>query len=298
MRFYTRLLALAVSLIAAAAAMSAQTVTLTHVHGLAFTADGKQLMIPSHHGLAIYSDGRWSIAPGPQHDYMGFSATRSRLYSSGHPAPGSGLVNPFGLIRSDDGGRTWKKLGLEGETDFHVLATSYETHVVYVYNPAPNSRMQASGLHKTLNDGFMWIPVRGAGIVGNPRALAVHPTESQTVVAATPTGLFLSEDGGEHFRRIAEGGDMLAATFDLDGRALWLSAHDGRPRLGKYDLKLGTRADVAVPVAQDDAILYIAQSPTARHTYAIATFARNVFLSEDSGKTWRLIADRGQAVVP
>lgn len=295
MMHFARLFALVVTLLAAPA-MSAAAVTLTHVHGLAFTADGKQLIIPSHHGLAIYSDGRWSIAPGPQHDYMGFSATRTRFYSSGHPAPGSGLVNPFGLIRSDDGGRTWKKLGLEGETDFHILATSYETNVIYVYNPAPNSRMRAAGLHKTLNDGFMWEPVRGAGIVGSPHALSVHPTEPQKVVAATSTGLFLSEDGGEHFKRVAEGGEMLAATFDLDGRTLWLSAHDGRPRLGKYDLKLGTRTEVAIPVAQNDAILYIAQSPAARNTYAIATHVRNVYLSEDGGKTWRLIANRGQGV--
>src|SRR5439155_1069662 len=82
-------------------------------------------------------NGKWSKAPGPQHDYMGFSATSKHLYSSGHPAPGSGLVNPFGLIRSRDGGKTWDKLGLEGETDFHVLATSWHTNAIYVWNPAP-----------------------------------------------------------------------------------------------------------------------------------------------------------------
>ena len=75
-------------------------VTLTHVHGLAYGPDGKQLMIPSHHGFAVYENGKWSKVPGPQHDYMGFAASGKNLYSSGHPAPGSGLVNPFGLIRS------------------------------------------------------------------------------------------------------------------------------------------------------------------------------------------------------
>ena len=83
----------------------AEEITLTHVHGLSYSADGKQLFVPSHHGLAVYSDGRWSKAPGPQHDYMGFTGSGSALYSSGHPAPGTGLVNPFGLIKSVDGGR-------------------------------------------------------------------------------------------------------------------------------------------------------------------------------------------------
>lgn len=87
-------IALLAGLFAASAADAA--VTITHVHGLAYSQDGRRLMLPSHHGLAVYENGRWSIAPGPQHDYMGFTATAKSLYSSGHPAPGSGLVNPSG----------------------------------------------------------------------------------------------------------------------------------------------------------------------------------------------------------
>src|SRR6267142_4193750 len=97
-------------------AASAAQVALVHVHGLAYSADGKRLMIPSHFGVAIYENGRWSKAPGPEHDYMGFSATANSIYSSGHPAAGSNLVNPFGLLRSKDGGKTWDKLALEGES--------------------------------------------------------------------------------------------------------------------------------------------------------------------------------------
>ena len=54
-----------------------------------------------------------------------FEATANHIYSSGHPAAGSGVVNPFGLLRSKDGGKTWDKLGLEGESDFHVMATDW-----------------------------------------------------------------------------------------------------------------------------------------------------------------------------
>src|SRR4051812_22570432 len=111
-------IALLASLVLAGAAHA--QVTLTHVHGLSYSPDGKRIMIPSHHGLAIYQDGKWSKAPGPEHDYMGFTATAGSLYSSGHPAHGSGLVNPFGLLRSRDGGKSWDKLGLEGESDFHL----------------------------------------------------------------------------------------------------------------------------------------------------------------------------------
>ena len=78
---YTWMLALALGGLAAAPAHAGEPVTLMHVHGLSYSVDGKQLLIPSHHGLAVFEDGRWSKAAGPTHDYMGYSATRDALYS-------------------------------------------------------------------------------------------------------------------------------------------------------------------------------------------------------------------------
>src|SRR3546814_6329934 len=61
-------------------------IELTRVHGLAYSADGKQLLIPSHHGIAAYADGQWTKMAGPEHDYMGFATTRfgdnSQKYNS------------------------------------------------------------------------------------------------------------------------------------------------------------------------------------------------------------------------
>jgi len=269
-------------------------VTLMHVHGLSYSADGKQLMIPSHRGLAVYENGRWSKAPGPQHDYMGFSATSKHLYSSGHPAPGSGLVNPFGLIRSRDGGKTWDKLGLEGESDFHLLATSWKTNAIYVWNHAPNSRMREPGLHYTVSDGFSWKPVRAAGLEGEPRALAVHPDDAATVAVATSSGVYVSRNSGEQFAPLAAGTEALSAFFDLDGKRLWYGTFDGAPRLARASLAGGKPENVALPALGRDAVAYIAQNPAVRSEYAIATFERSVYLSTDSGRTWKPIAERGQ----
>lgn len=268
-------------------------VTLTHVHGLAYSADGKRLMIPSHHGLAVYENGKWSKAPGPQHDYMGFSATAKNLYSSGHPAPGSGMVNPFGLIRSKDGGKTWEKLGLEGETDFHLLATSWNTNAIYVWNPAPSSRIKRPGLHSTRNDGFVWKPAQAAGLNGEPRALAVHPDDAVTVAVATSTGVYLSRDSGERFEPVANGAEALSVFFDLDGKHLWYGTFDGQPRLARAPLGGGKPTGIELPRLGRDAIAYIAQNPAARSEYAMTTFERSVYLSKDSGRTWTPIAVRG-----
>ena len=275
-------------------ALAQGAATLTHVHGLAYSPDGKRLMVPSHHGLAIYENGKWTKAPGPQHDYMGFSATAKNLYSSGHPAPGSGMVNPFGLIRSRDGGRTWEKLGLEGETDFHLLATSWNTNAIYVWNPAPSSRLKASGLHYTLNDGADWKQPAAHALMGEPHAIAVHPDDPKVVAVATSEGLYLSRDSGERFSKLAGDGEGLSAFFDLEGKRLWYGSFDGRARLTRLTLGPGHPVKVSLPPLKDDGVAYIAQNPARKLEYAIATFKRSVYLSKDAGESWTQIADRGK----
>lgn len=291
---YVRWLAAALAAGMVGAVHAQGSVTLMHVHGLSYSTDGKRLMIPSHHGLAVYENGRWSKAPGPQHDYMGFSATSKHLYSSGHPAPGSGLVNPFGLMRSRDGGKTWEKLGLEGESDFHLLATGWNSNAIYVWDAAPSSRMKAPGLHHTFNEGLQWRAAKAAGLAGEPRALAVHPEDAAVVAIATSRGVFLSRDSGESFRPRAERIDSYSVLFDLDGKRLWYGAYDDRARLARVSLGGGIATQVELPPLGRDAVAYIAQNPAVRGEYAIATFERSVYLSKDSGRTWKPIAERGQ----
>ena len=280
----------------AAIAAQAQNLTLTHVHGLAYSPDGKRLMIPSHHGLAVYENGKWSKAPGPQHDYMGFAATAKYLYSSGHPAPGSGLTNPFGLMRSPDGGKTWEKLGLEGETDFHLLGASWNAKAIYAWNPAPSSRMRESGLHFTLDEGKTWKASRAVGLEGDPIALAVHPDEAKLVALGTSKGVFESVDAGESFQKIAPG-EGTAVYYDLDGKHLWHGSFDGKaPRLARTMVRGGPPAAIKLPRLTEDAVAFITQNPARRKEYAIGTFRRSVFLSKDAGRTWTAIADHGKGV--
>lgn len=289
-----RLVLAALAFAAVGAAHAQSAVTLTHVHGLAYSADGKQLMVPSHHGLAVYTGGKWSKAPGPQHDYMGFAAARTHIYSSGHPAAGSGLANPFGLIRSADGGGTWAKLSLEGESDFHLLATGWNTNAVYVWNPEPNSRMRQTGLHYTLNNGFQWQRAAAAGLAGEPHALAAHPVDAKLVAAATSKGIYVSRDSGASFKPLAQGEQGLSVFFDLDGKHLWYGTYAAAPRLARVELQSGKTGAATLPPLSRDAVAYIAQNPANTTEYAIATFERSIYVSKDAGQTWRQIADRGK----
>lgn len=277
---------------ASTSAASAEKVELMHVHGLVYTPDGTKILIPSHHGLAVFDGSAWSKAAGPQHDYMGFSATKDAIYSSGHPAPDAGLVNPFGVIKSTDGGRNWQKLGFEGESDFHLLATGYRSNAVYVVNAHPNSKMKEPGIYTTRNDGFSWQCAQARGLQGSPVALAVHPSNPRLVAAGTDQGLYLSQDAGDSFERVAASG-VSAVHFDLSERHLWFGTIDGQPGLKRFDLGTRQASEIGLPAMQKDAVAYIAQNPQRQSEYAIATFRRSVYLSQDEGKTWKQIAENG-----
>ncbi|MEO6983963.1 MAG: F510_1955 family glycosylhydrolase [Paralcaligenes sp.] len=282
---------------ARAASQSADTVQLMHVHGLSYSADGAKIFIPSHRGLVIYSQGRWSTADGSPHDFMGFSATRDALYSSGHPAPGTNLVNPFGLIKSQDEGRTWKKLGFEGQSDFHTLATSYGTNTVYVLNQSPNDRMKQPGIYVTQTDGAQWTLAQGEGLTGSINSLAAHPTNSKVLAAGMDKGLYISEDGAKHFQLSRGGEQVLAMWFDLDGSHLWYSHYAGKPALTRITWQNGKETqDIPLPLTANDAVAYIAQNPITQREIVIATFKRSVYLSEDLGQTWKQIAKNGQTL--
>lgn len=291
--------ALPLGLLAALTFISAcgdAAVTLMHVHGLAFSPDGQRLSIPSHQGLAVYNAGHWSKAAGPEHDYMGYAVTRRATYSSGHPAPGSGLTNPFGLIKSTDDGRTWQQLGLQGEADFHLLAAGFDNGAIYVFNGHPNSRMSTPGLYFSLNEGVDWQPAAAQGIAGEPIALAVHPTDSKTVALATSTGVYLSHDAGQSFQALSQGEQAVGLAFSVDGKSLWFGSYSNAAKLSKVELATGQVTPLSMPELQEDAAAYLVQNPTLPQEWAMATFKRNVYLSKDGGRSWNAIAQAGKTL--
>lgn len=282
-------------LLAAMPARAGMAPSLTHIHGLAFSVDGQRLMVSSHDGLTAYAQGRWSRATTPGHDYKGLAATRDGIYGSGHSAPDAAVPGPLGLIKSRDDGKTWRPLGLAGESDFHTLAASHATNAIYVANREANSRMAGPGIYFTLTDGRTWQRAADQGRGYMLHGLAVHPTNAAVVAAATDDGLYVSRDWADTFAWLAGGRVVIAARFTLDGRYLWFSSYaDNKPALARVAWASGgTTEEIAIPLHAEDAIAYIAQNPMRRSEFAIATFKRSVFLSKDNGSTWTQIAAEG-----
>jgi DNA-binding beta-propeller fold protein YncE len=264
---------------------------MPHVHGLGFSADGRQLFVAAHDGLVVFADGVWSTPGIPAHDYMGYSPVDTGFYSSGHPHT-PGLINPFGLVKSTDGGKTLAKLSFEGESDFHIMGVGYKSHAIYVLNPAPNSRLSA-GLHYSLDDGKTWKQSAMQGVTAQPLQIAVHPTDPNIVALATEGGLLLSSNAGAAFERIGAAGAVTAAAFGPDGTKLVF----GGNTLAVYDL--ATRQVTALSMPKDagnDAVSAITINPVRPDELAVATFERNMYLSRDGGQSWTQIARAGQGI--
>ena len=295
-RFLPRTLALlAGAALAGATATARAEQILHHVHGLAFTPDGAALVVPAHIGLAVYRDGRWTPSPGPPHDLMGFSMAERAVYSSGHPAPNTPLANPLGLVKSADGGKTWQRLGLAGEADFHEMAVGYRSGAVYVVNGAPNSRMPRPGIYFTTDDGSSWKRSEATGVDAQVIRIAAHPTEARTVAVGTLGGLYLSRDFGARFARIGEASPATAVLFDLDARHLYFSG-DAGSKLSRIALDGRSNTTLGLPDIGSDVLFYIAQNPARPSELAIATRKRHVFLSRDAGRTWQQIAREGASM--
>lgn len=153
----------------------------THIHGLSVSASSGQVLLATHDGLFdVTKEPATKI--GATVDLMGFTAGEDEgiFYASGHPGPGSAMLNPLGLIKSRDGGKNWEQLSRQGESDFHALTITKSGIVAF------------DGELRISPDGKTWT-TRSQGFV--PAALAGHH-ESDTVLATTTLGIQRSTDSG------------------------------------------------------------------------------------------------------
>lgn len=272
---------------------------IMHAHGIAFSANGRQIFVPHQEGLAVFERGAWVRWPGPKHDFVGFAATRDAMFASGVPDPKSRQPNPLGLLRSRDGGMTWDRLGMQGESNFRHVAAGWISNVVYVWNPARNWGMPTAGLHHTLDEGRSWRRSRSLELSGEVASIAVHPRDARNVAVATSAGVFLSRDSGDRFANIAPKLQGFSVFFDLDARRLWYGAFDTRARLWRAFIADGKAEEVSLPplsAPDRDGVAFMAQSPVDRAMYAIVTFRRDVYVTKDAGKSWVAIAREGAAI--
>ncbi len=272
--------------------------TFMHVHGLevpAWAPDGA--FLSTHEGLIrIDADGEWRHVSDERHDFMGFSAHPSEeniLFSSGHPAQGSGLTNPLGFMVSTDGGRTWTVQALEGRADFHTMAVGGDGQAIYGWTSAGDA-----GLHRSVDGGQEWdrVPATDLEAAGGAIALAVHPIDGDEVWAGAQAGLMHSRDGGRSWETVA--GEVPVTAVSIDpadpDRVLAYAPPPGDGLLESTDggatwSPLGWQLD-------DDAVGHLAVHPVDPDLVYAGTFNAGLYRSNDGGRTWDTLARSGERV--
>jgi len=269
---------------------------LEHIHGLGYSTDGKQMIIPAHDGLKTYSEGHWGSAEGEKHDYMGFSSVDDGFYSSGHPASGSDKKNPFGIVKSTDEGKTFETLDLYEEIDFHMMGVGYKSHAIYVINPQPNSRMDYTGLYYSTDETKKWTKSAMKGISEEPTALAVHPSNETVLAIGTQSGVYLSKDYGQNFEKVFSKGQATSLYFKTNG-TLFVGGYDKQAYLVELNVENNLSEEINIPdIKEEDAIAYISGNPVNGKEMAFATFKKDVYVSYDKATQWIKVADQGKGI--
>ena len=139
-------------------------------------------------------------------------------------APETLYAGALGVLKSTDGGTTWRSTGLR-RGDVSALVVDPEA-------PATLYAGTDAGLFKSTDAGASWqallVDVRVA-------ALAIDPQQRQTVYAGTDRGVFWTADGGQSWRRFTRlplRTDALA--IDPAAGMVYAGTYGG----GIYELKL------------------------------------------------------------
>jgi hypothetical protein len=242
-----------------------------HIHGLGVNPADESLMIATHTGLfrAPPGEAKAGRVGDKRQDTMGFTVIGpDEFLGSGHPDLRDDLPPLLGLIRSNDGGRSWAPVSLLGEADFHVLRA--RGRFLYGFD-ATRARLLVSA-----DGGRSWQQRTPPAPVID---IAIDPRDALRVVASTEAGLFSSLDGGRRWRPLARRRAGLLAWLPnvlvlVDGSGAVHRSSDG----GRAFARVGRLSGQPAALASHEADLYV-----ALHT-------NEIMVSSDAGRSWRLRA--------
>ena len=192
-----------------------------HVHGLGVDPADGALFVATHTGLFRAADGqsRARRVAGRYQDTMGFTVVGpNRFLGSGHPDLREELPPFLGLIESDDAGRSWRAVSLQGRVDFHVLEAGGRR--IYGYGSDFDSR-EARFLRSD-DGGESWRRLDPPEAL---IALAISPADTRVLIASGEQRVFSSHDAGRSWTAIDAPEPGLLA---WNGSAIFLVAADGR----------------------------------------------------------------------
>ncbi|MFE8696770.1 F510_1955 family glycosylhydrolase [Cytobacillus sp. FJAT-53684] len=268
---------------------------IERINGLGYPGNDEGLYIASHEGIKIFSAEGWLEGTSEKHEYMGFQASEEGFYASGFPEEeDSDTKAPLGLVKSSDKGASLEKLAFYGESNFPFLSSGYQSDIIYIINQEKNSALEP-GVFYSEDEGRSWKPVGLNGFDADTLGMiAAHPTNSSLMAMSTRSGIFMSEDKGEHMKMVTEPVMATALAFSED--ALYYSAaKDNKVLFYRMDLKTKESIPLNIPYLNyDNPVTFISVNHREEQTLSFATYLNDVYESTDGGENWNLLLKNGK----
>lgn len=239
--------------------------SVSHIHHVKVIEN--KVHVLTHEGLfELVGKNDMKLVGKDRIDVMGFTSLGKVLVASGHPAVGSKMLNPIGVVKSTDGGLTWKAVSLVGKVDFHFLEGAGSD----LYG----ADSQSGNLMYSADSGNTWKSL-GANTFTD---IAVSPEMSGMAIAIKSSELILTKNA---FKSTTKMKNNLKIT-QLEWRNSGLYATSGKTLFkstnsGKTWTKLNTFKGALGNLSASDQLMLVTVGP-------------DIYTSIDSGESFKKIS--------
>ncbi len=239
--------------------------SVSHIHHVKVVEN--KVLVLTHEGLyELVGKNDMKLVGKDKLDVMGFTTLGKALFASGHPSQGSKMPNPIGLVKSLDGGSTWKAVSLVGKVDFHFLEGARSD----LYG----ADSQTGNLIYSADSGKTWSTL-GSNTFTD---IAVSPDTSGMAIAINNSELLLTENAFKSTTKIKNGLKFTqvewrnSGLYGLSGSALYKSTNSG-----KTWTKLNTFKGVPGILSASDQMMLV-------------TVGSDIYTSSNAGKKFKILS--------
>ncbi len=210
---------------------------------------------------------------------------------------------PGGLFKSTDGGETWNENNF-GMASFKIDDPNRQGYYAFAIAPSNHKTLYLGlygvGIYRSTDGANTWRPVNGINLTMRKKpitSLLINPKDEHKVYVATENGIYLTTDGGKHWRDFSRGlitRQIRSLAITADGKLLcgslgygiyWYNPEEKRwEQLNAFD-NFGTLWPIwdNRPLYQYTSLLFHPKNPSIIY---IGTFPAGIYKSTDGGKTW------------
>ena len=239
--------------------------SVSHIHHVKVVEN--KVLVLTHEGLyELAGKNDMKLVGKDKIDVMGFTTLGKALFASGHPSQGSKMPNPIGLVKSLDGGSTWKAVSLVGKVDFHFLEGARSD----LYG----ADSQTGNLIYSADSGKTWSSLGSNSFTD----IAVSPDTSGMAIAINNSELLLTENAFKSTTKIKNGLKFTqvewrnSGLYALSGSALYKSMNSG-----KTWTKLSTFKGVPGILSASDQMMLV-------------TVGSDIYTSSNAGKKFKVVS--------